>query len=152
MAIYPSDTTSRRCFVFGVFAGRTFKQRITTLKKDHPTLLFLFPPRSLSRLPRNETAKNTARIYWKVEQFRENFSEKGMEREREREERRGRAQENACTNCGCRQKSGIRVDVETEGGSSRGKGEKGEGMKRARVQWGTGKGKLLQSERGGENT
>lgn len=25
MAIYPSDTTSRRCFVFGVFAGRTFK-------------------------------------------------------------------------------------------------------------------------------
>lgn len=37
-----------------------------------------------------------------------------------------RRQENACTNRGCRQKSGIRVDVETGGG---------EGMKRARVQW-----------------
>lgn len=129
--------------------GEHLNSALPPLRRTIQPYFFYSPP---ALCPAFETAKNTARIYWKVEQFRENFSEKGMEREREREERRGRAQENACTNCGCRQKSGIRVDVETEGGSSRGKGEKGEGMKRARVQWGTGKGKLLQSERGGENT
>lgn len=128
--------------------GEHLNSALPPLRRTIQPYFFYSPPAPCPAFLETRQRKTRLESTGKLNSFVKT-SRKGVERERERERR---AQENACTNCGCRQKSGIRVDVETEGGSSRGKGEKGEGMKRARVQWGTGKGKLLQSERGGENT
>lgn len=66
--------------------GEHLNSALPPLRRTIQPYFFYSPP---ALCPAFETAKNTARIYWKVEQFRENFSEKGMERERERERRDG---------------------------------------------------------------
>lgn len=118
------------------------------------TLLFLFPPALCSALLGTRQRKTRLESTGKLNSFVKTSGKGGGKRERERKrDERGERQENACTNCGCRQKSRIRVDVET-GGSSRGKGgrrrdEKSEGAMGYRERKAAA---VRSAGRGGENT